>query len=97
MPTFLIASLILFGIGLLGVLIKRNALLFFLCIEMMLNGANLAFVGFATRWGNETGHMWVFFVLLLAAAEAAVGLAIIVHAFRYKQAVDLDQFNNLKG
>lgn len=97
MDIFLLASIFLFSIGLVGVLIKRNALLFFLSIEMMLNSANLAFVYFAARWGNETGHIWVFFVLLVAAAEAAVGLAIIVQTFRIKQVVDLDQYNSLKG
>jgi NADH-quinone oxidoreductase subunit K len=94
---YVFASMFLFTVGLVGVLTKRNALLFFLSIEMMLNSANLLFVSFSNRWGNEIGHVWVFFVLLIAAAEAAVGLAIIVQTFRCKQVVDLDQYNVLKG
>ena len=69
-------SLAMFAIGILGVLAKRNALIFFLSIELMLNAANLLFVTFARLWDNETGLVWVFFVLVVAAAEAAVGLAI---------------------
>jgi NADH-quinone oxidoreductase subunit K len=90
-------SMVLFLIGLLGVLAKRNILIAFLSIELMLNSANLLFVGFAWKWGNETGLLWVFFVLLVAAAEAAVGLALIIHQFRIRQRVDMDQYNLLKG
>jgi len=97
MDIFIFASMFLFTVGLIGVLTRRNAVLFFISIEMMLNSANLLFVVFSQRWGNEIGHVWVFFVLLIAATEAAVGLAIIVQAFRRKQVVDLDQFNFLKG
>ena len=78
--TFLI-SLALFAIGIVGVLAKRNALIFFLSIELLLNSANLLFVSFARMWGNQTGLIWVFFVLVVAAAEAAVGLAIIINLF----------------
>ncbi len=84
------------SIGIVGVLTKRNALIFFLSIEMMMNAANLLFVAFARAWGNEIGLLWVFFVLLVAAAEAAVGLAIIINLFRTKQVVDIDQFNYIK-
>lgn len=97
MNLFIIASMLMFAIGITGVLIKRNAIIFFLSLEMMLNSANLLFVGFAHRWGNEIGHIWVFFVLVIAAAEAAVGLAIIINMFRAKQVVDVDQYNTLKG
>ncbi len=90
-------SMALFAIGIVGVLTKRNALIFFLSIEMMLNAANLLFVAFARQWNNEIGLAWVFFVLVVAAAEAAVGLAIIINLFRTKQVVDLDQYNILKG
>jgi NADH-quinone oxidoreductase subunit K len=69
----------------------------FLSIELMLNSANLLFVAFARNWGNSIGLVWVFFVLVLAAAEAAVGLAIIINLFRSKQVVDVDQYNTLKG
>ena len=90
-------SMAMFAIGILGVLVKRNALIIFLSIELMLNAANLLFVAFARHWGNQIGLVWVFFVLVVAAAEAAVGLAIIINLFRAKQSVDIDQFNVLRG
>lgn len=90
-------SMAMFGIGIVGLLAKRNALVFFLSIELMLNSANLLFVAFAHHWGNQTGLVWVFFVLVVAAAEAAVGLAIIINLFRTKQVVDVDQFDELRG
>lgn len=90
-------SMAMFAIGIIGVLANRNALIFFLSIELMLNSANLLFVGFAREWGNQVGLVWVFFVLVVAAAEAAVGLAIIISLFRSKQVVDIDQFNGLRG
>ncbi len=93
----IILSFALFTIGLIGVLTKRNVLVFFLSIEMILNSANLLFIAFAREWGNMTGHVWVFFVLVLAAVEAAVGFAIVIHIFRSKRIVDIDQINLLKG
>src|SRR5262249_1104351 len=92
----IIISFAMFVIGILGVLLKRNALIMFLSIELMLNAANLLFVAFARSWGNATGLVWVFFLLVLAAAEASVGLAIIIALFRSRQVVDVDQFNLLK-
>ncbi len=93
----IIISMAMFAIGIIGVLVKRNALIFFLSIEMMMNAANLLFVTFSHYWGNQTGLVWVFFVLVVAAAEAAVGLAIIINLFRSKQVVDVDQYNSLRG
>jgi NADH-quinone oxidoreductase subunit K len=90
-------SMAMFFIGIIGVLAKRNALILFLSIEMMLNSANLLFVSFSRFWENEIGLVWVFFVLVVAAAEAAVGLAIVISLFRSKQVVDIDQFNDLRG
>ena len=90
-------SLALFAIGIIGVLINRNALILFLSIEMMLNSANLLFVAFAREWGNEIGLVWVFFVLVVAAAEVAVGIAIIINLFRSKKVADIDQYNVLRG
>lgn len=90
-------SMVMFSLGIIGVLAKRNALILFLSIEMMLNAANLLFVVFSRYWGNQTGLVWVFFVLVVAAAEAAVGLAIIINLFRAKQVVDIDQYNVLRG
>src|SRR5689334_10910244 len=90
-------SMIMLTLGIIGVLIKRNALILFLSVELMLNAANLLFVAFSRHWGNQTGLAWVFFVLVVAAAEAAVGLAIIINLFRSRQSVDIDQFDKLKG
>lgn len=90
-------SLALFAVGIAGVLAMRNSLIFFLSIELMLNSANLLFVAFSRQWGNQTGQLWVFFVLVVAAVEAAVGLAIIINLFRSKQQVDIDQYDELKG
>lgn len=90
-------SMAMFLIGILGVITKRNTLIFFLSIELMLNAANLLFVVFANRWENQIGLAWVFFVLVVAAAEAAVGLAMIINLFRWKQVVDIDQYNDLRG
>ncbi len=97
MTLTILISLAMFGIGLFGVLRRRNALIFFLAIELMLNAANLLFVGFAYQWGNQIGLVWVFFVLVVAAAEAAVGLAIIINLFRVKEVVDVDQYDSLRG
>jgi NADH-quinone oxidoreductase subunit K len=90
-------SMGMFFIGIIGVLTRRNTLIFFLSIELMLNAANLLFVKFAFEWGNEIGLAWVFFVLVVAAAEAAVGLALVINLFRSRQVVDIDQYNVLKG
>lgn len=87
----------LFSIGIIGVLKSRNPLILFLSIEMMLNAANLLFVAFAREWGNQIGLIWVLFVLVVAAAEVAVGLAIMINLFRSKQVIDIDQYNVLKG
>lgn len=88
-------SFAMFSIGLIGVLAKRNVLIFFLSVELMLNAANLLFVSFANRWDNQTGLIWVFFVLVVAAAEAAIGFALIINLFRTKQVVDIDCYNEL--
>ncbi len=90
-------SMALFAIGFIGVLAMRNALIFFLSIELMLNASNLLFVVFARHWGNLEGQIWVFFVFVVAAAEAAVGLAIIISLFRSRDVVDVDQYNRLRG
>jgi NADH-quinone oxidoreductase subunit K len=94
-PT-LALSAVLFTLGVAGVLIRRNAIVLFMCIEIMLNAVNLAFVAFAQLYG-VSGYIMVFFVMTVAAAEAAVGLAIILSIFRHKQTVDLRNINLLKG
>ena len=96
--TYYIAlSATLFTIGALGVLIRRNALIIFMSIELMLNAANLAFVAFASVNNLLDGQIFVFFIMTVAAAEVAVGLALIVAIFRSKKSIDVDQINMLKG
>jgi NADH-quinone oxidoreductase subunit K len=94
---YLALSAILFTMGALGVLVRRNALIVFMSVELMLNGANLAFVAFARQYGLFTGQLFVFFVMTVAAAEVAVGLALIVAIFRTKHSIDVDQMSSLKG
>ncbi|MFC2063981.1 NADH-quinone oxidoreductase subunit NuoK [Chloroflexota bacterium] len=94
---YIIISAILFSMGALGVLIRRNALIVFMSIELMLNAANLAFVAFSRSYHVITGQIFVFFVIAVAAAEVAVGLALIVAIFRSKRSIDVDQMSSLKG
>jgi NADH-quinone oxidoreductase subunit K len=91
----LVLSAILFVIGTFGVLVRRNAIIMFLCIELQLNAVNVAFVAFSNLFGIE-GQLFVFFVMTVAAAEAAVGLAIIISIFRHYESVDVSNFNLLK-
>lgn len=88
---------ILFSLGILGVLTKRNIIVMFMSVELMLNAANLALVAFSRAHGNLDGQIFVFFTMTLAAAEVAVGLAIIVALFRLKGSIDVDRANLLKG
>jgi NADH-quinone oxidoreductase subunit K len=90
-------SALLFCIGLVGVLVRRNALIIFMSIEIMLNAANLAFVAFARHLNSLDGQVFVFFVMTVAAAEVAIGLAIIVNLFRLRESVFVDEINLLKG
>jgi len=89
-------SAILFTIGAVGVLIRRNAIVIFMSIELMLNAGNLAFVAFARTYAELNGQIFVFFVMAVAAAEVAVGLALIVAIFQTKQNIDIDQMNIMK-
>ncbi len=92
----LAVSAVLFAIGTIGVLLRRNAIVIFMCVGLMLNAVNLTFVAFAERLG-VAGQIFVFFVMAVAAAEAAVGLAIILAVYRHKETVDLQHINLLKG
>lgn len=92
----LAVSAVLFAIGVAGVLLRRNAIVIFMCVELMLNAVNLTFVALAQRIGVQ-GHVVVFFVMAVAAAEAAVGLAIILAIFRHRETVDLAKIDLLKG
>jgi NADH-quinone oxidoreductase subunit K len=94
---YIALSGILFVIGALGVLLRRNALILFMSIELMLNSANLLFVAYARHLGNLDGQVLVFFVITVAAAEVAVGLALIVAIFRTKKSINIDEINLLKG
>lgn len=94
---YLILSAALFSLGLLGVLIRRNAIVVFMCIELMLNAANLAFVALARHFGHLDGQIVVLFVMAVAAAEAAVGLAIFVCVFRNYASVEIDRMHELAG
>lgn len=91
------SSMVMFALGVIGVLARRNAFIIFLSVELMLNSANLLFVAFARYWGNQTGLIWVFFVLVIAAAEVSVGLAIMINLFRTKNVVDIDHYDQLRG
>ena len=94
---YLALSVILFIIGALGVLIRRNAIIIFMSIELMLNAANLAFVAYARYWQAMSGQIFVFFIMTVAAAEVAIGLALIVTIFHTKSSIDVDQISTLKG
>ncbi len=90
-------SAILFGIGVLGVLYRRNAIIIFACIELMLNAVNLLMVAFSSYLNDANGQVFVFFIMAVAAAEVAVGLAILVMMYRNTKSVDIDILNRLKG
>jgi NADH-quinone oxidoreductase subunit K len=92
---YLFLAAILFAIGLIGVLMKRNALIVMMCVELMLNAANLTFLAFARQRGDLAGHAIAFFVIAVAAAEAAVGLAVVIAIYRTRGAVNVDEVRTL--
>jgi NADH-quinone oxidoreductase subunit K len=94
---YIILSAILFTLGALGVLIRRNPLIIFMSIELMLNAGNLAFVAFSSIYKSFSGQIFVFFVIAVAAAEVAVGLALIVEIFKTRKNINIDELNSLKG
>ena len=94
---YIVLSAILFTIGVVGVLTRRNALIIFMSVELMLNSANLAMVAFSSVLQSFSGQIYVFFVIAVAAAEVAVGLALIVEIFKSKRSIDVDQMNSMKG
>jgi len=93
---YVLLSAILFILGTLGVLLRRNAILVFMSIELMLNAANLALAAFARQWGNLDGQLLIFFVMTIAAAEVAIGLALIVAIFRSKKSINIDELHLFK-
>jgi NADH-quinone oxidoreductase subunit K len=94
---YVVLAAFLFAIGLGGVVVKRNVLVVFMCIELMLNAANLTFLAFARQTGNMNGHAIAFFVMAVAAAEAAVGLAIVIAVFRTRGTLNVDEVTTLKN
>ena len=98
-PTSYVVALsaILFTLGAIGVLIRRNAIIALMSVELMLNASNLAFIAYARSLQQLSGHIFVFFIIAVAAAEVAVGLALIVTIFKTKHSIDVDQANSLKG
>ena len=94
---YIILSTILFGIGVLGVLIRKNAIIILMCVEIMLNAVNLLMVAFSTYFGNGDAQVFVFFIMVVAAAEATIGLSILVLLYRNNRSVDIGLFNKLKG
>jgi NADH-quinone oxidoreductase subunit K len=88
---------ILFCIGMVGFLLRKNAIIIFMCLELMLNAANLVFITFANQFQMIDGQVFVIFVMTVAAAEVAVGLALMVTIFRTKHSIEIDQMNSLKG
>jgi len=94
---YILLSAILFTMGVVGVLVRRNGLIIFMSIELMLNAANLAIVAFSSVLKSFSGQIFVFFVIAVAAAEVAVGLALIVEIFKSKRSIDVDQMSSLKG
>ncbi len=92
----LLLSAVLFSLGVAGVLLRRGAITILMCIELMLNAGNLAFVAFARQLNQTEGQIYVFFIMALAAAEAAVGLAIVIALFRLRETTDVDEINLLR-
>lgn len=93
---YLFLSLLLFSIGIMGALMRRNAIIIFMCIELMLNSVNLLLVSFSKMFGDANAQLFVFFIMVVAAAEVAVGLAIIVMMYRKVHSVDINILNRLK-
>jgi NADH-quinone oxidoreductase subunit K len=94
---YMTLAAVLFSIGLLGILVRRNALIMFMCVELMLNAVNLTFVAAGRALGSLEGQVSVFFVLVVAAAEVVVGLAIIVAIFRRRESASVDELSELRG
>ena len=94
---YLFLAALLFCVGMFGVMVRRNALVVFMCIELMFNAANLTFLAFARQRGDSVGHVSAFFVIAVAAAEAAIGLAILIAVFRNRKTVDTGDLKSLQG
>ena len=97
LSSYVALSAVMFFIGVTGVVVRRNPLIMLMSVELMLNAANLALVAFSRAWVNNAGHIFVFLVVTVAAAEAAIGLAIVVSVFRTARNVDVDEVARLRG
>ncbi|MFN2257046.1 MAG: NADH-quinone oxidoreductase subunit NuoK [Desulfuromonadaceae bacterium] len=93
---YMVVSAILFSLGAIGVLTRRNAIVVFMCIELMLNAVNLTFIALSSHLGNLDGQIFVLFIMTVAAAEAAVGLALMIAFYRNRESIDVEDFNLLK-
>ena len=93
---YLVLAALIFTVGATGVLLRRNALIIFMCIEMMLNSVNLTLIALARQWGNLEGQIFVFMIMAVAAAEVAVGLAILIANVRHRESINIDEVNLLK-
>jgi NADH-quinone oxidoreductase subunit K len=93
---YLVVAALLFVIGMFGVMVRRNALVVFMCVELMLNAANLTFLAFARQRGDDLGHVNAFFVIAVAAAEAAIGLAVVIAVFRSRGTVNIQDIRTMK-
>ena len=96
LPYYLVVSGILFSIGTIGVLTRRNAIVIFMCVELMLNAVNLTFIAFSRDLGKIDGQVFVFFIMTVAAAEAAVGLALMIAFYRNRESIDVEDVNLMK-
>ena len=96
LENYLILSAILFSIGTVGVLVRRNAIVIFMCVEMMLNAVNLTLIAFSKYLGNIDGQVFVFFIMTVAAAEAAVGLALMIAFYKNRESIDVEDINLMK-
>lgn len=93
---YLLVSAVLFAIGTFGVLIRRNAIVIFMCVELMLNAVNLTFIAFSRYLGKVDGQIFVFFIMTVAAAEAAVGLALMIAFYKNRESIDVEEINVMK-
>ena len=94
---FFALSMVLFVLGAMGVLLRKNAIILFMSVELMLNASNLALAAFAKQWNNLDGQVFIFFVMTVAAAEVAVGLALMVAIFRNKRSINIDDLHQMEG
>lgn len=94
---YFMLSVLLFGVGLYGILTQKSGIRILMCVEMLLNASNINFVAFASMWNQPHGFVYAFFIIAIAAAEAAVGLAIFVNLYRVRQTIDLDKVTSLRG